>query len=332
MVARPRVVPRQLLVGGALIVAGLAATVLATYVLIPAFGGRSDYYFTYTALGHNVPQAAWHLITHPVSSLDLLITPRVKLVTMAWLFGAFCFLPLLSPITLAMIPLLLERMLGSTLPNWWVTSYQYNAFLVVILVLAAVDGAARLDRWVSVRRRAGPAAAQSPAGSGAPGPAAGKAAPSPARNGTGRVGLACAVALCIVAVGLVPVFAFKAAFQPSFFQRTPRMRAAVAADAHVPSGVTVGAVNYLGPALSARDTVLLWDGDGSTPVRLPWIIADTARPEFTFRGGLKQQRERVAYLERTGYRVVFQRRGYVVLHKTGGQGATASASTSGPAG
>ena len=51
-----------------------------------------------------------------------------------------------SPIALATIPLLLERMLANLFPDWWVTSYQYNAYLVVILACAAVDGAARLDR------------------------------------------------------------------------------------------------------------------------------------------------------------------------------------------
>jgi uncharacterized membrane protein len=319
IVARPRVVPRHLLVGAVLMVAGLADAALATYVLIPAFGGRSDYYWAYTALGHNVPQAAWHLITHPVSSLDLLITPQMKLVTMLWLFGAFCFLPLLSPITLAVIPLLLERMLGSVFPNWWSTSYQYNAFLVVILVCAAVDGAARLDRWVAARRRSGQAARET---------AVGGTATAPGRY-AGGVALGCVAAMCIVALCLVPVFAFRAALDPKFFHRNVQMRAAAAADAHVPDGVIVGAVNNLGPALSGRDTVLLWDGDGSSPLRPPWVVADTARPAFTFHGGLKQQRERVAYLERTGYQIVFQRRGYVVLHRVGGQ---ASASTSVPAG
>ena len=42
---------RQLAVGIALVVAGVAFTVIATYVLIPAFGGRTDYYWAYTALG-----------------------------------------------------------------------------------------------------------------------------------------------------------------------------------------------------------------------------------------------------------------------------------------
>ena len=345
-VARPRVVPRQVLTGAVLMVAGIAATVLAIYVLIPAFGGRSGYYWAYTALGSNLPQAAWHLIAHPASSLNLLITPRVKLVTVAWLFGAFCFLPLLSPITLAVIPLLLERMLGSVFPGWWSTLFHYNAFLVVILVCAAVDGAARLDRWVAARRRAGPAAAGSPA-DGAAGPgvagqaaagdaaageaaaeeAAGKAA-GQARPQVGPVGLGCALAMCVVAVCLVPVFAFGAALHPSFYHRDAQMRAAAAADAHVPDGVIVEAANQLGPQLSARDTVLLWNGAGQSPLRPPWVVADTARRQLSF-GSLGQQRERVAYLERTGYQVVFQQRGYVVLHRVGGP---PSASISGPTG
>ena len=320
LVARPALVPRQRLVAAAIIAVGLADTVLATYVLIPAFGGRSDYYWAYTSLGSNAGQAAWHLVTHPASSLQLLVTPRVKLTTVLWLFGAFCFLPLLSPITLAVIPLLLERMMGSVFPNWWSTSFQYNAFLVVVLVCAAVDGAARLDRWVT-RARQRPAPAIEGAGDRAGRPAgAGRAGGS-----GGIVALGCAVAMCVVAVCLVPVFHFRAALHPSFFQRNARMNAAAAAVAHIPSGVTVEAVNYLGPAMSARDTVLLWDGDGSSPLRPPWVVADTAKRQFTF-STREQQRERVALLERSGYQVVFKRRGYVVLHRIGGQ---ANARTSG---
>src|SRR5215831_13839012 len=285
-VARPHVVPRQRLVAVALIVAGIASTVLATYVLIPAFGGRSDYYWAYTALGSNAGQALQHLITHPASSLALLITPRVKLFTMLWLFGAFCFLPLFSPISLAVIPLLLERMLGSVFPNWWVTGFQYNAFLVVVLVCAAVDGATRLERSPLLARW---------------------------RSG-GTVGLACAAAMCAVALFLVPHFAFKNAFHPSFYQRDARMNAAAAADAHVPDGVTVEAVDHLGPQLSARDTVLLWDGNGSSPLFPPWVVAGVAKQDFTF-ATLAQQVRRVALLERSGYRVVFKRRGYIVLHR-----------------
>ena len=319
LVARPRVVPRQRLVAAAVIVAGIVATVLATYVLIPAFGGRSGYYWAYTALGSNMPQAAWHLITHPASSLALLVTPRVKLVTVLWLFGAFCFLPLRSPISLAVIPLLLERMLGSLFPAWWGTSDQYNAFLVVVLVCAAVDGAARIGRSPLLARwRARPAAAGSPADTAPAGaPAAGApAAGAPGTVDLGTVGLACAVAMCVVALFLVPHFAFGAALHPRFYHRTVRMKAAAAAVAAVPAGVTVEAVNHLGPQLSARDTVLLWDGDGSSPLRPPWVVADVKKRVFTF-ASRAQQIRRVALLERSGYQIVFSRDGYLVLHRSG---------------
>jgi uncharacterized membrane protein len=303
-VSRPRV-SRQRLVAIALIAGGIADTVLATYVLIPAFGGRADYYWAYSSLGPGVPQAAWHLIAHPASSLRLLVTPRVKLVTILWLFGAFCFLPLLSPISLAVLPLLLERMLASIFPAWWGTPDQYNAYLVVVLLCAAVDGAARLDRWACRRRAAGRVREGGPAQAG----------------GRGAVALVCAAAMCALAVYLVPRFEFGPALHASFYQRDARMNAAAAADAAVPSGVTVEAVNDLGPQLSRRDTVLLLD---QQPRWAPWVVADVAQPEFNFTT-VNAERQRVALLERSGYRIVFKREGYVVLHRAGRPAGTAGA-------
>jgi hypothetical protein len=314
-VARPRVAGRPLLTGLVLVAVGLADSVLATYVLIPAFGGRSDYYWAYGALGNSVPQVIGHIVTHPASSLRVLFTPRVKVDTVAWLFAAFCFLSLRSPLTLAAVPLLLERMLDSTFPNWWVTSFQYNAYLVIILLFAAVDGAARLERTAAAVREhfaARPSAARrNAARRNAAGPRLGGPASPSWKPGTFT--LACAAAMIVVAVALVPRFAFGAALHPSFYHRGTRMGAAAAAAAAVPSGVTVEAVNYLGPQLSGRDTVLLWDGDGETPRFAPWVVADVRRREFTF-PSVGAERQRVALLERHGYQVVFRRDGYIVLH------------------
>jgi len=314
LVARPAVVSRQRLVAAAIIVAGIADTVLATYVLIPAFGGRSDYYWAYTALGPNASQALQHLITHPASSLQVLITPRVKLTTMLWLFGAFCFLPLRSPISLATIPLLLERMLGSVFPAWWGTADQYNAFLVVVLVCAAVDGAARLARspllarWRSGAWRGKPVTGRVPSGQAA--------------TAEDTVALACVAAMCAVALFLVPQFALGAALHPSFYQRDARIDAAAKAVAAVPPGVTVEAAGLIGPHLSARDTVLLWDGENA-PRWTPWVVADVAQREFTFPGTAAEKR-RVALLERRSYLVVFRQGGYIVLHRASAQaGASA---------
>jgi uncharacterized membrane protein len=326
-VSRPRIVPRQLLVGAMLIAAGLVDTVVATYFLIPAFGGRSDYYWAYTALGPHAPQALEHLITHPVSSLQLLVTPRVKLVTMLWLFGAFCFLPLRSPIALATVPLLAERMLANLFPNWWVTSFQYNAYLVVILACAAVDGAVRLDRdlWRWRRRAAGRArpADGAPEPPAAAGSAAAAPAPKSAARGAGTFALAGAAAMCAVAVVLVPHFAFGGALHPSFYRQNKQVQAAAAAVAVVPGGTTVEAVGSVGPHLSDRDTVLLWDGDGGTPpYAAPWVIANDRQLQFTFHS-VQEQKQHIALLEQHGYRVVFRRGGYVVLHRPGGTGSLA---------
>ncbi len=95
------------------------------------------------------------------------------------------------------------------------------------------------------------------------------------------------------------------------------MNAAAAADATVPDGVNVEAVPLLGPQLSPRDTVVLWDGDGGTPATwAPWVVADTQQLQFSWHT-VQEQQQRVAMLEHHGYRVVFNRGGYVVLHRAG---------------
>jgi uncharacterized membrane protein len=302
LVARTTTVRRQRIVALALVVCGLADTWIATYLLIPAFGGHASYYWAYGALGHNVPQVAAHIVAHPLDSAKLFITPRIKLDTMLWLLAPFCFLPLLSPITIAVIPLLVERMLQDQYANWWVTSYHYNAYLVIILACGGVDGAARLGRWLSWRRRASRSGED------------GEQARVALRSGSvATVGLIAAAAMCAVGVYLIPKFALGQAFHTSFYHRTYYEKVAEEAVSAVPSGVTVEAVNFLGPQLSGRDKVLLWDGDGKTPEYAPWIIANTTTQQFTFRGGISEQVQRVAFLKKHGYQTVFERGGYIVL-------------------
>jgi uncharacterized membrane protein len=326
-------VHRQRIVGIALIVVGVAYTAFATYILIPAFGGRADYYWAYASLGSDVPQVVLHIIRHPLSSLRTVFAPGSKARTIKWLVGAFCFLPLLSPIALAAVPLLLERMLNSKFPNWWVLHYQYNAYLLVILVCAAVDTAARLDRWATrawnaLAARRTPLAVTSagavtttgaPAGATAGTPREVTAGPAPEfgagarRAGAGVAALGICFAIFAASVYTVPRFPLKQVVQASFYQQTTRTRAAAAADDAVPSGVVVEAANDLGPELSSRDTVLLWDGE-HPPLGSPWIVADVKRHEMTF-ANVTAQRARVALLLRSGYKIVFERDGYLVLHR-----------------
>jgi uncharacterized membrane protein len=370
-------VRRQRLIGLILVVVGIGWTLFATDVLIPAFGGRANYYWAYSHLGNNIPQVLSHLLHHPGQFFQLMVTPSVKVRTWKWLFAAFCFLPLLSPLTLAALPLLVERMLSDPqYSHWWGTHFQYNAFIVTILIFAAVDGAVRLDRWATKAwryleaRRLVPsqvaaaevagtgavtavpatgAADQAPAaatsagtaeasagttGVGAGGPDAGAGgrdagaggsgtsgvsgtAGAVRRVGTGVVGLACCAAICLTALYTVPNFALGRMLQANFYQMTPREKAIAAADAMVPSGVVVAAANFVGPELSGRDTVLMWDGDGyASPYAAPWVVADIRRGELGF-ASVADQRADVALLQSHGYRVVFRSYGIIVLHRSG---------------
>jgi Predicted membrane protein (DUF2079) len=82
--------------------------------------------------------------------------------------------------------------------------------------------------------------------------------------------------------------------------------------------VIVATANMLGPRPVARDAIILWDGDGSTPPLLaPWVIATRSEVQFTFSTIAEEQtgKDSVAFLEHHGYQVVFDQLGYFALHR-----------------
>jgi uncharacterized membrane protein len=285
--------------GVVFIAAGVAATWLASRVLIPAFGGSGNFYWAYGQFGSGAGPAALNLVTHPLHAVGVLVTPGVKVRTMIGLLAPLGFLPLASPLTVAALPLLAERMLASGYPLWWQAKFQYNAFIVMILVLAAVDGAARIQRhwpaWLTADLRLTLATG----GSG----------PYP------RPATVWAAAICAAAVVYVPSSPFGQLLHPKFYMVNARMRAAAQAIARVPSGVEVEAADNLGPRLPGRDTVLLLDG---TPRWAPWVVADTKGLDFPFCTPAQQAQE-VSSLEAHGYRLMFTDDGYVVLHRPPGE-------------
>jgi uncharacterized membrane protein len=285
--------------GLAFVVGGVAATWAATHLLIPAFGGSASFYWAYGQFGSTLGGALLNVVTHPLHALHVFVTPWVKARTMIGLLAMFGFLPLASPMVVAVLPLLAERMLASGYPLWWQAKFQYDAFLVMILCCAAVDGAARLqrhwparwDRWLTY-----------PFGR-----------PAWLRRGSAAWPAATlwAAAICAAALVYLPSSPFGPLLKPGFYGTNARMRAAAAAVAHVPAGVEVEASNNIGPALSGRDTVLLLDG---TPRWAPWVVGDTIGLDFPFCTP-SQQAQEVAYLRAHGYVQVFADDGYVVLHR-----------------
>jgi len=265
--------------GAVFAVAGLLWTWLTVQVLILALGGTPGYYWAYGALGKDVPHAALNALIHPWTTLKLLVTPGTKARTMLWLVAPLLLVPLASPITLAVVPLLAERMLAGIFPNWWEPHYHYNVALVALLVAAGVDGAARLG-WLGRARL-------------------------PARGWP--------VAALAVTVAVVPHFAFGRFFQASLYRRDVHAQAAAAIVSGVPDGAVVEATNQTGPALTERARVLLWD---DRPRWAPWVVADTKAWTFPFPDS-HAQRLRVGYLLRSGYHVVRQQDGYVLLNRPG---------------
>jgi uncharacterized membrane protein len=309
--------------GLAFVVGGVAATWAATHLLIPAFGGSATFYWAYGQFGSTLGGALLNVITHPLHALHVFVTPWVKARTMIGLLAMFGFLPLASPMVIAVLPLLAERMLASGYPLWWQAKFQYDAFLVMMLCCAAVDGAARLQRhwperwnpWLTypfgrpawLRGIAsGGRPPQTPPDRGDPSPRA-----PLARTPLARPATLWAAAICAAALVYLPSSPLGPLLKPGFYGTNARMRAAATAVAHVPAGVEVEASNNIGPALSGRDTVLLLDG---TPRWAPWVVGDTLGLDFPFCTP-SQQAQELAYLRAHGYAQVFAQDGYVVLHR-----------------
>lgn len=268
-------------IGVTVAVAGIVAFEVETKLLIPYFGGHPFAYWSYGALGPNLPDAAWYVLTHPLDTLRIAVHPAVKRATLLWTFAPWGFLAVASPLILLAGPLLAERLLSAR-PHYWTTGWHYSATLMPVVTLASVDGLARLLRGLRVPGRRRP-----------------------------PLGAAAGVAALVVAVAAIPHFAFGVLFTRSEWQTTPAMRAAAAALRHVPSGVTVEAASPLGPHLTRRDTVLLLD---QTPRGAPWVVINVARHYFPFRSA-GQARARYRWLLAHGYRLVASDGAIRVLHR-----------------
>ncbi|MEP6853757.1 MAG: DUF2079 domain-containing protein, partial [bacterium] len=147
---RPRAVPVTL------IAVGVTGYLVATSLVIPHFapGGRFAYW-TFDALGPNLPRSLLAIVEHPLRTVRLLVSPSVKAQTWAYLLVPWLLLSLRSPLILVAAPLLAERFFNSR-DYLWTTHYHYNVLPWVVLAMAAVDGGQRLGVWRSARWR-GPA-------------------------------------------------------------------------------------------------------------------------------------------------------------------------------
>jgi hypothetical protein len=213
---------------------------------------------------------------------------------------------------------------------YWVMPYHYNAFLVPIIFCGGVDGALRVSRWLVWIWRTAMATRWI------------IKARTKLRNAwrvllprrillllaraerriAGRYSLAISV-MATVFAAYVAVYAWSTfdrypmhhMTEAAFWDTSnPSVVAAKRAASKIPDNVYVSSATQVGPQLLSRDKVVLWGppGDRHYPPA-PWVLADEQRPSYPFKNVAAQQAE-VQRLESVGYRVVFQRDGWIVLH------------------
>lgn len=210
--------------GAALAATGLVWFALAVKVFVPAFGGGSQQYWSYWSLGRGPKSAAKLVLTHPWKVVELATSTSEKQQLLLWLLAVGFAACLLSPIALLALPSLTLRLLSDTY-TYTTVHWQYNGPLMVIMVLAGVDGIGRLarklpDRWHASRPVVW----------------------------VWLVGvLAVAVYGCVT-----PTFAFSRLTRANAWQQSAYQRAAFAVVDQIPAGATVEADDAIGVLVSRR--------------------------------------------------------------------------------
>ncbi len=279
----------------ALVPVGLGMVWLVAQVLLPAAGGSPNRDFTYTEFGPTQSAAMHAMLADPGNTFATLFNSHYKTQTLEMLLWPVLGLCLLSPLSLMAAPLLMERFL-SVNQLYWVMPYHYNAFLVPIIFCAGVDGALRLSRWLTSARLSARVARHG----------------QPVRS---ALMTAFAMYVAIYAWSTFDRYPMHHMTQASFWEvSNPSVVAAKQAASKIPDNAYVASATQVGPQLLSRDKVVMWGppGDRNYPAP-PWILADVKRTSYPFKDVAAQQAE-VQRLESTGYRVVFQSDGWLVLH------------------
>lgn len=246
---------------------GLVLFVAVVRVVIPALNDQHAW-----AVG----SAFGDVRAHPLSFFTRLVSPPMKLQTMAMWLVPFAGLPLLSSYGLLLIPLALERFLSAS-PNHWGTSFHYTAPLAPILAMAAGDA---LGRVAALRVRALPIAA------------------------------ACLL-LCTVLPGRQPMWKL---FSPAFYQAPPFADTAARALSQIPADASVVAQSAIAPHLTRRPTIFMLrtDGPGANADADIVVAAAADLPAWPM-GTADDVRAQLSMYVRRGYTTVFEEQGWVVL-------------------
>ena len=296
----------RLVLGASVAAMGTAGSLIAIYWLIPMFNPQHVYTYwskngclgshgSVTGAVTSATTGSGDPITCLLSSAQSNAGTKLDLIFMLLAVTAFCAAR--SPLGLLIVPNLALRFI-STDSSFWGTAYHYNAVLMPVLCVAAIDG---IDR--ARRARAAAPLEEEFAARAEPEVVAHAAEPVeppepdfepvrtqqpdlPADPGairrwaggvSGAMGRHGAVAMLAASVAMIPQFAFNQFFDPNTFTFDARTDALRQAESLVPSGVTVEAtINVLAP-LAARDDAY-WIGNSNPAPQ--YVVLDTVVSGF----------------------------------------------------
>jgi uncharacterized membrane protein len=255
--------------GQLLIVWGIVWSVLAIGVIIPHF--NAAHHYQYWSLGGSL-EPGGHL-SASAALHQLFASWPTKLQTTLMLLLPTAFIALRSPLALVAVPSIALRFLGTN-SNYWGTDWHYNATVMPILFIAAVDVIAKIRASRALRSAldaAGPDAANPgvPGGDALGPDASGDITPGGWRAGWNgplaelidRHGPA---ALLAIALALVFQFPVSGLWNPQTYRIGPHVADAGAAMAKVPDGATVTTtLDLLAPLAARTDTY--WIGNAGNP-------------------------------------------------------------------
>ncbi len=245
---------------------GVVWSFLAITVILPHFNQAHRY--LYWSDGGAISPVGGHLsVTGLISQLTA--GSATKLPTLALILLPTAFIALRSPLVLAAVPSLALRFVGTN-SSYWGTDWHYNATVMPIVFIAAVDAIARMRA-----ARAARAAHEGWAGrAGGKGWAAGE----PSRLGTALERHGAAMMLAIAAA-LAFQFPLSDLWNPQTYAIDQHVAAARAAMAQVPDGAQVATdLDLLAPLAARTDTY--WLGNSATNPATKYVVFDTASTDW----------------------------------------------------
>jgi len=282
---------------------GLAWSLLAIVVIIPHFNAGHSYSYWSQAgaispVGGNFTLGGlWAHLTDGIAT---------KLQTLTLILLPTAFLALRSPLVLAIVPSLALRFIAIK-PAYWGTDWHYNATVMPIVFVAAIDGIGRIR---AARTRAA-ASREFAAGPGQDHEAAADTFGLRLGRTLEHYGAAGMLAL---AVGLAFQFPLSSLWTPATYTLGPHVAAENAAMALIPDGAKVATdLDLLAPLASRTDAY--WLGNFDDPVTT-YVVFDTESTDFQPPPANVQAF--VQNLEHgTPFRQVFEQDGVYVFRRAG---------------